>query len=66
MKKDKDTREDLSKYSIHDKDVREMILKIIDDAMKKRDRYVSINFFQDGPYMTVFPLGSDGEEDDSE
>lgn len=42
--------------------VRSLILKIIDDAMEKQDRYVTINFFEQGPCVTIYPLGDD--EDD--
>ena len=40
-------------------EVRELILKIVDDAMKERDRYVTINFFAEGPLVTIYPLGGD-------
>lgn len=48
---------------INDAAVRAMILRIIDEAMEKHDRYVTINFFDGGPFVTVYPL-SDDETDD--
>ena len=48
--------------SIVDVSVREVIYKIIDDAMAKRDRYVTINFFEAGPMVTVYPLDDEGED----
>jgi len=41
---------------------RDLLLKIIDDAMEKRDRYVTINFFEAGPMVTVYPLDDEGED----
>lgn len=40
---------------------RDLLLKIIDDAMEKRDRYVTINFFEAGPMVTVYPLDEEQE-----
>lgn len=42
--------------------VRSLILKIIDDAMEKQDRYVTINFFEQGPCVTIYPLSADDDD----
>lgn len=39
--------------------VRELILHIVNEAMEKQDRYVTINFFEQGPCVTIYPLGED-------
>jgi len=44
--------------------VRSLILKIIDDAMEKQDRYVTINFYEAGPMMTIYPLADDENDED--
>lgn len=44
--------------------VRELILKLVNDAMEKRDRYVTINFFEQGPCVTIYPLGDDENDED--
>lgn len=36
--------------------VRELILKLVNDAMEKQDRYVTINFLENGPCVTIYPL----------
>ena len=43
--------------------VRNLILQIVNDAMEKQDRYVTINFFEQGPCVTIYPLGD--EENDA-
>lgn len=50
--------------SIVDVSVREVIYKIIDDAMEQKDRYVTINFFEHGPSVTIYPFcdTDDGKE----
>jgi len=40
---------------------RDLLLKIIDDAVAKHDRYVTINFFEAGPMVTVYPLDEEQE-----
>lgn len=42
--------------------VRELILKLVNDAMEKQDRYVTINFFEQGPCVTIYPLGADDDD----
>ena len=39
--------------------VRNLILQIVNEAMEKQDRYVTINFFEQGPCVTIYPLGDD-------
>lgn len=43
-------------------DVKDLIFKLVNDAMEKGDRYVTINFTGAGPFVTIYPLG--GEDDD--
>lgn len=43
--------------------VRNLILQIVNDAMEKQDRYVTINFLDEGPCVTIYLLG-DGENND--
>lgn len=42
--------------------VRELILKLVNDAMEKHDRYVTINIFEQGPCVTIYPLGADDDD----
>lgn len=39
--------------------VRDLILHIVNEAMEKQDRYVSIIFGDKGPCVTIYPLGDD-------
>lgn len=39
--------------------VRDLILQIVNEAMEKQDRYVSIIFGENGPCVTIYPLGED-------
>lgn len=39
--------------------VRDLILYIVNEAMEKRDRYVSIIFGEQGPCVTIYPLGDE-------
>lgn len=32
------------------------IMRIINEAMAQHDRYVTINFFENGPFVTIYPL----------
>lgn len=41
---------------------REMIFAVIDDAMVKKDRYVSIFFGPHGTTVSVYPITEDDEE----
>lgn len=43
--------------------VRNLILFIVNEAMEKQDRYVTINFFEQGPCVTIYPLGDDENDD---
>lgn len=43
--------------------VRELILHIVNEAMEKQDRYVTINFFEQGPCVTIYPLDDDENDD---
>lgn len=43
--------------------VREMILKLVNDAMEKQDRYVTINFYEAGPMITIYPLADDENDE---
>lgn len=43
--------------------VRDLILQIVNEAMEKQDRYVTINFFEQGPCVTIYPLGDDENND---
>ena len=47
---------------VTDPAVQILILRIINEAMEKGDRYVTINFFDGGPFVTVYPLTNDEEE----
>lgn len=42
--------------------VRDLILFIVNEAMEKQDRYVTINFFVQGPTVTIFPLGDENDD----
>lgn len=39
--------------------VRKLILHIVNEAMEKQDRYVTITFHETGPMVTIYPLGDD-------
>ena len=39
--------------------VRDLILQIVNEAMEKQDRYVSIIFGEQGPCVTIYPLSED-------
>ena len=39
--------------------VRDLILHIVNEAMEKQGRYVSIIFSENGPCVTIYPLGDD-------
>ena len=43
--------------------VRDLILQIVNEAMEKQDRYVSIIFGENGPCVTIYPLGDDENND---
>lgn len=43
--------------------VRDLILFIVNEAMEKQDRYVTINFLDEGPCVTIYPLGDDENDD---
>ena len=47
---------------VTDPAVRILILRIINEAMEKGDRYVTINFFDGEPFVSVYPLMHDEEE----
>ena len=53
-----------ARTALTDNAVRAMIMRIINEAMEKHDRYVTINFFDGGPFVTVYPLTDDDETDD--
>jgi len=42
--------------------VQDLILYIVNEAMEKQDRYVTINFFEQGPCVTIYPLGADDDD----
>lgn len=57
----KDTLTGEKSNCIADAAVRAMIMRIIDEAMEKHDRYVTIKFFDGGPFVTVYPVTDDDE-----
>lgn len=48
---------------IEDEAVQKVLFDIISDAMEKRDRSVSINFYKFGPSVTIYPMYNDEEEE---
>lgn len=52
----------MSEKSINDAAVRSLILRIVDDAMRAKDRHVTINFFEAGPVVTIYPIIDEEEE----
>lgn len=48
---------------IEDEAVQKVLFDIISDAMEKRDRSVSINFYKFGPSVTIYPMCDDEEEE---
>ena len=51
--------EDGNKFS--NDEIKEILFKLVDDAMEKRDRHVSVNFYEFGPCITIYPLDSEEE-----
>lgn len=50
---------DGNKFS--NEEIKEILYKFVDDAMEKRDRYVSVNFYEFGPSISIYPLESEEE-----
>lgn len=44
-------------------DVRDAIIRIINDAMEAKDRSVTVYFFENGPQVTIFPISINDEDE---
>lgn len=45
---------------MYDKSVQELILRIVREAMQEKGNTVTIDFTDNGPYVTVEPISEDG------
>lgn len=44
-------------------DVKNLIMALVNDAMEKQDRYVTINFMPQGPFVSIYPFGGDDDDE---